>query len=119
MRVRLLKSKIHRATVTDTQIDYDGSIAIDQGLMDAAGILPYEKVLVANLANGTRHETYVVPGEKGTGALRIMGAAAHLVNKGDKVIIMAFADYKEKEIALHKPKIVLVDENNHPLNRNK
>lgn len=114
MRVKLLKSKIHRATVTDTQLDYSGSITIDQDLMDAAGILPYEQVLVANLTNGTRHETYVVAGERGSGAVLVMGAAAHLVNKGDKVIIMAYANYKAKEVAEHKPRIVVVDENNKP-----
>jgi len=114
MRLRLLKSKIHRATVTDTQLDYSGSITIDQDLMDAAGIVGYEQVLVANLTNGTRHETYAVPGQRGSGIIRVMGAAAHLVNKADKIIIMAFADVEEKHVAEHKPKIIVVDKNNRP-----
>jgi aspartate 1-decarboxylase len=112
MQIRLLKSKLHRVTVTRTRIDYDGSITIDRDLMDAADIYPYEQVLVANLANGTRHETYVVPGDRGSGAIEILGAAAHLVSKGDKVIIMAFADIEKERIPEHKPKIVLVDDQN-------
>jgi aspartate 1-decarboxylase len=117
MRLRLLKSKIHRATVTDTNLDYTGSITIDEDLMDAAGIVIYEQVLVANLANGTRHETYVVPGQRGSGTVCVMGAAAHLVNTGDKVIIMAFADVKHKHVAEHKPKVIVVDENNRPIKK--
>jgi len=112
MRLRLLKAKIHRATVTDTNLDYTGSITIDQDLMDAAGIIPYEQVLVANLTNGTRHETYTVPGPRGSGVICVMGAAAHLVNTGDKVIIMAFADFKAKDAAGYKPRIVFVDDKN-------
>lgn len=110
-----LKAKIHRATVTDTQLDYSGSITIDKNLMDAAGIGEYERVLVANITNGTRHETYTVIGEPGSGIIRVMGAAAHLVNIGDKIIIMSFAQYTEAEAATHKPRIILVDENNHPI----
>ena len=112
MQIRLLKSKLHRVTVTKTLIDYDGSITIDRDLMDAAGIYPYEQVLVANLANGTRHETYVVPGDRGSGAIEVLGAAAHLVNTGDKVIIMAYADIEKDRVCEHKPKVVLVDDQN-------
>ena len=112
MRYRLLKSKIHRATVTETQMDYPGSITIDEDLMDAVGIVVYEQVLVANLANGTRHETYVVKGERGSSIIRVMGAAAHLVNTGDKIIIMAFGDFDESEINGFKAKIAVADENN-------
>jgi len=112
MFLRLLKSKIHRATVTETKMDYSGSIAIDKTLMDAAGIVPYEKVLVANLANGTRHETYVVPAEADSGRICIMGAAAHLVNPADKVIIMAFADYTLQELEGHHPRFIFVDDDN-------
>ena len=112
MRVRLLKSKIHRATVTDAQLDYPGSITIDEDLMDAAGIYAYEQVLVADLTNGTRHETYVVPGARGKREICVMGAAAHLAKMGDKVIIMAYAEVKEKDITKHKPKIIVVDDNN-------
>ena len=114
MRLRLLKSKIHRATVTDAQLHYEGSITIDEDLMDAAGIAWYEKVLVADVTNGTRHETYVVPGSRGTGTVCVMGAAAHLAKIDDKVIIMAFADLEIDEIPSHKPKIILVDEKNKP-----
>ena len=117
MRIRLLKSKIHRATVTDTNLDYQGSISIDQDLMDKAGIVPHELVLVADLNNGTRHETYVIAGPRGSGVICVQGAASHLVAKGDKIIIMAFADLEENEIAAHKPKIVVVDENNRALSK--
>ncbi len=112
MKLRLLKSKIHRVKVTDTQIDYDGSITIDENLMDAAGIVAYEQVCVANITNGTRHETYVVKGERGSGTITVMGAAAHLVNTGDLVIIMAYTDVEESQLDQHKPKVVLVDQNN-------
>lgn len=112
MLYRLLKSKIHKATVTDTELDYAGSIYVDRDLLDAAGILPYEQVLVANLANGTRHETYVVSGERGSRMVRVMGAAAHLVNPGDQVIIMAFADMKPKAARKHKPTVIILDEKN-------
>jgi len=113
MQVTLLKSKIHRATVTDANLHYTGSITIDQDLMDAAGLVPYEKVLVANIDNGTRHETYTVAGERGSGVILTMGAAARLVNPGDHVIIMAFAELDPEEVAGHKPKVVIVDEQNH------
>lgn len=112
MQIRILKSKLHRVTVTQTRIDYDGSITIDQDLLDAAGIVPYEQVLVANITNGTRHETYVVSGPRGSGAIEVLGAAAHLVNQGDKVIIMAYADIDRDHVPEHKPKIVLVDDQN-------
>lgn len=117
MRVTVLKSKIHRATITDAQLHYSGSITIDRTLMDAAGICPYEKVLVANIANGTRHETYVVEGGADSGVICAMGAAAHLVSVGDKVIIMAFGEYEPGELAEHKPKIVVVDDKNRILDR--
>ena len=112
MRVTLLKGKIHRAAVTETNINYTGSITIDQDLMDAAGILPYEKVLVANVSNGSRHETYTVSGARGSGVVCVMGAAAHLVNTGDRVIIMAFGEFEADEVAGHKAKVVVVDESN-------
>ena len=112
MQVTVLKSKIHRATITDTSIDYTGSITIDRTLMDAVGIIPYERVLVADIDNGTRHETYVVPGTPGGGDICVMGAAARLVELGHKVIIMAFAHLNPAEVPHHKPKIVIVDEQN-------
>ena len=93
-------------------MNYTGSITIDQNLMDAAGILPYEQVLVANITNGTRHETYAVLGPRGQGDIIVMGAAAHLVNTGDKVIIMCFADMDPDEAKKHKAKVVFVDDQN-------
>ena len=86
----MLRSKIHRATVTETRLDYEGSITIDSDLIDAVGIWPGEKVLVADVNNGSRLETYVIAGEKGSGIIALNGAAAHLCSLGDKVIIMAF-----------------------------
>jgi len=115
MRVRLLKAKIHRATVTDANLDYMGSITIDEALMEAAGIIPYEQVMVANLTNGSRHETYALAGERGSGIICSNGAAAHLVKTGDKVIIMAFADLEAAELGAHKPKVILVDGENRPV----
>jgi aspartate 1-decarboxylase len=112
MRIRLLKSKIHRATVTDRNLDYTGSIQIDQDLMDAAGIVPYEQVLVADVNNGSRHETYAVAGPRGSGTVSVMGAAARLVDLHDKVIIMAFGDFEPQEAAQHKPRVVVVDAHN-------
>jgi aspartate 1-decarboxylase len=109
---KILRAKIHRATVTAAELDYIGSITIDRDLMEAAGLAEWECVLVANLANGTRHETYVIPGERGSGVICINGAAAHLVGVGDKVIIMCFALMDEAERAAHRPKLVLVDEAN-------
>ncbi len=114
MRLRLLKSKIHRATVTDANLEYEGSITIDEELMNAVGIVPHELVLVANLANGSRHETYVIPGPAGSGVICSNGAAAHLVSQGDQVIIMAYADFEPEEAEGHEPRIILVDENNKP-----
>lgn len=111
MRITLLKSKIHRAVITDASLDYEGSISIAPDLIAAAGMREYEKVLVANLANGNRFETYVITGE--SGAICLNGAAARLGKPGDKVIIMAWALFDETECAGFKPRVVLVDEKNH------
>ena len=108
----MLKGKIHRAAVTDADIDYVGSITIDRDLMDAAGILEYEKVAVADVDNGARLETYTIAAERGSGMICLNGAAARLVNKGDKVIIMAYADMTPDEAKTHRPKVVFVDECN-------
>jgi aspartate 1-decarboxylase len=112
MLVKVLKSKLHRGRVTETRLHYPGSIEIDVALMEAAGILPYESVLVADLNNGSRLETYVVPGKCGAGEIVILGAAAKLVKVGDIVIIMAFGFCTPEEAAELKPKVVVLDENN-------
>jgi len=112
MLLKVLKSKLHRARITETRLHYPGSIEIDSALMEAAGILPYESVLVANLNNGSRLETYAVPGEAGSGAVVILGAAAQLAKPGDIVIIMAFGLCAPEEAAAIKPKVVVLDEKN-------
>lgn len=112
MFVKLLKSKLHRATVTDTKLHYPGSIAIDSDLMDAVGLLPYESVLVADLNNGSRLETYAVPAEANSGKVVILGAAAQLIKQGDTIIILSFGYYTPDEAAKIKPKVVVLDENN-------
>jgi aspartate 1-decarboxylase len=112
MLVKVLKSKLHRGRVTEARLHYPGSIAIDEALMEAAGIAPYEAVLVADLDNGNRLETYVVPGKRGTGEIVILGAAARLITAGDIVIIMAFGLCSPEEAAKSKPKVVVLDENN-------
>ena len=108
----MLGGKIHRATVTEADLNYVGSITIDQDLLDAAGILVNEKVAIVNNNNGERFETYTIPGERGSGVVCLNGAAARLVQKGDIVIIMSYVMLSEPEIAAHEPKVVLVDENN-------
>lgn len=115
MFLKILKSKIHRATITETNLEYVGSLTIDEDLMDAAGIMANEAVLVADLNNGTRHWTYAMPGERGSGVMCANGAAAHLVNKGDLVIVMCFGYFTVEEAAAHRPKVVLVDEKNRPV----
>ncbi|NQU74816.1 MAG: aspartate 1-decarboxylase [Planctomycetes bacterium] len=107
-----LRAKIHHATVTDANLNYAGSITIDRNLMDAVGLAEWECVLVADLTNGTRHETYVIPGERGSGTICINGAAAHLVNVGDKVIIMCFAMMDEAELSKHRAQVIVLDEKN-------
>ena len=109
---KLLRAKIHRATVTEANLDYVGSLTIDADLMDAAGILPNEGVLVADLDNGTRHETYAIPGQRGSGTICVNGAAARLTTVGHRIIVMCFGYFTPEEAAGHKPRIVLVDEGN-------
>lgn len=108
----LLKSKIHRARVTEANLHYEGSVTIASDLMDAADILPYEKVQIVDVDNGARLETYVIPGAAGSGIVCINGAAAHLINQGDIVIIMSFGIFDEPESANFHPVIVKVDEDN-------
>ena len=108
----MLKSKIHRATVTEADLHYVGSVAIDRDLMDAADLLEGEKVAIADITNGARLETYVIPAPRGSGTITINGAAAHLVQAGDLVIIMNYAAMDDAEAKLWKPIVVHVDENN-------
>ena len=111
----MLASKIHRATVTEADLDYIGSITIDRDLMDAAGLVEWEGVHVLDITNGNRLETYVIEGVRGSGEICINGAAAHLVNPGDLVIILAYSGVDESKIGDHSPKVVHVDERNHPI----
>lgn len=110
MRRTLLKSKIHRATVTDADLNYEGSISIDPVLMAEADLLPFERVEVYNCNNGNRFATYVITGK--SGEICLNGAAARLVHRGDLVIIASYADYDETELAGHAPKLVFVDAEN-------
>jgi len=112
MFVTMLKSKLHRATVTQADLEYEGSITIDRDLMDAAGFLLNEQVDVLDITNGARLTTYVIEGERGSGVIGINGAAAHLVNKGDQVIICSYAQMDEARAKKFKPTALLVDENN-------
>ena len=112
MKRRMCKSKIHRATVIDANLNYQGSITVDGALLDAADILEFEQVVVVNLANGERFETYAMRGEDGSGNVTVNGAAARLVQPGDQVIIFSFADYDEAEVADFAPVFVFVDAEN-------
>jgi aspartate 1-decarboxylase len=112
MLVKLLKTKIHRATVTMTDANYHGSITIDRELLVASGLFPNEAVIVADCENGNRFETYVIPGERGTGVIGINGAAARLSHVGNKVIIMSFVLAKPDEIEGHTSRTVLVNDRN-------
>ncbi len=112
MLIKVLRTKIHRAKVTAADLDYVGSITIDRDLMDAVGLVEGEFVLVANLANGTRHETYVIPGEAGSGEICVNGAAARLVHVGDLIIIMSHAYVTVSQARELKPKVILVDDKN-------
>lgn len=112
MQINMLKSKIHRATVVQSELDYVGSITVDEDLMDASGIYEYEKVQIADVNNGNRFETYVITGERGSGMICLNGAAAHMVSLGDKIIIMSYAQMEPSEIKDNKPKVVFVDDEN-------
>jgi len=112
MQVTVLKSKIHRATVTQAELNYIGSITIDSALMEAAGLIEYERVQIADVDNGERLETYVIAGEPNSGVICLNGAAARCVSTGDRVIIMSYAQMTPEEIAENPPKVVFVDEDN-------
>ena len=112
MIIETLKGKIHRATVTEADLNYIGSLTLDEDLMVAAGLMEFEKIQVLDITNGNRLETYVIKGKRGSGEVCINGAAAHLVNKGDLVIIVAYCQLIDNESLNHKPKIVYVDGEN-------
>lgn len=112
MLITLCKGKIHRATITEADLNYEGSITIDKDLIDAAGLMLYEKVQVLNITNGSRLETYVIEGERGSGTICLNGAAARLGAKGDRIIIIAYGHYTPEEAEKHKPAIIRVDHNN-------
>ena len=112
MLITMMKSKIHRATVSEANMDYVGSITIDRDLIDAADILINEKVQICNVTNGNRLETYVIEGDRGTGLICINGAAAHLVTPGDIVIIISYVQMTPEEAAINKPNVVFVDSKN-------
>ena len=108
----MLKSKIHRATVTGSDLHYVGSITIDPELLEAADIRPYEQVAIVDVDNGARFETYTIAGEPGSGEVQVNGAAARLVHQGDTVIVVSYAEYEEQELDAHKARVVHVDSEN-------
>lgn len=114
MTFEMLIGKIHRATVTQAELDYVGSITIDEDLLDAAGIREYQRVEIANVDNGERFATYAIAGQRKSGIVCLNGAAAHCANVGDKVIIMAYGQLSKQEADATKPNVVFVDENNKP-----
>jgi aspartate 1-decarboxylase len=109
MRFTLLKSKIHRLTVTDADLEYEGSFTLDEDLMDAAGFLPHERIDVYDVTNGARITTYVIPGPRGSRVACANGAAAHHVRRGDVVIVASYAEFEPEEALRHEPTVVLVD----------
>lgn len=113
MEIKLLKSKIHRAVVTQADLDYVGSVTIDSHLLEEAGILEYEQVQIVDIDNGNRFETYTIAGEPHSGIICLNGAAAKCVSVGDKVIIMAYANMTPQEAQSHRPSVLFVDEQNH------
>jgi aspartate 1-decarboxylase len=113
----MLKSKIHRATVTQADLHYVGSVTVDRDLMDAADLLEGEQVAIVDITNGARLETYVIPGARGSGVIGINGAAAHLVHPGDLVILMSYAQFDEAELAAYSSRVVFVDARNRVVER--
>ena len=114
MKLTMFKSKLHQMMVTEANLNYEGSITIDQDLLDAAHLLPYEKVQVLNITNGSRLETYTIPGERGSRICCMNGAAARLTQVGDRVIIISYAEMTPEEAKSYRPRTVVVDENNNP-----
>ncbi len=112
MELRMLKGKIHRATVVQAELDYVGSITVDEDLLDAAGILEYEEVQIVDINNGSRFTTYTIAGERGSGMICLNGAAARCVSTGDKIIIMSYANMSPEEAKANPPRVVFVDDEN-------
>ncbi len=112
MRMTMLKAKLHRPIVTHSELDYEGSCAIDGDFLDASGIREYEQIQIYNITNGERFTTYAIRAENGSGVISINGAAAHKANPGDRVIICAFADYEEAELRNYKPTLIYFDNDN-------
>lgn len=112
MEISMLTGKIHRAKVIQAELDYVGSITVDMDLLDAAGIMEYEKVQIVDINNGERFETYTIAGERGSGLICLNGAAARCVQKNDLIIIMAYGNMTREEAKTHQPKVVFVDDNN-------
>lgn len=112
MELRMLKGKIHRATVVQAELDYVGSITVDEDFLDAAGILEYEEVQIVDINNGSRFTTYTIAGERGSGMICLNGAAARCVSTGDKIIIMSYANMSPEEAKANPPRVVFVDDEN-------
>jgi len=117
MQRHLMKSKIHRATITSAELHYEGSLTVDEDLLDAADLLPGELVHIVDVTNGARLETYVIKGERGSGVLGINGAAAHLVHPGDLVILISYGQMDDAEAATYQPRVVFVDADNRIVHR--
>ncbi len=116
MLIHVLKSKIHRAQVTAANVNYEGSLTIDRGLMDKVGFVPYERILASNMANGERFETYVIPGEEHSGEIVLNGATAHLGKPGDRLTIMSFTEIDVTHAKFWKPRVIVLGEKNAILN---
>ena len=117
MRLTLLKSKLHLATVTRSELYYHGSLTIDPDLMEAVGLIAYEAILVSNVATGHRAQTYVLPGRRGSGSIELNGAMARLGSVGDRLIVMAFAELEADEVEGHQPRVVALDQENRIVER--
>jgi len=117
MQIHMLKSKLHRATVTGGHVDYEGSLSIDLDLMERAGIYPFERILCGNLANGQRFETYAIPGDRGSGAIVLNGATAHLGKLGDRLTIMSYTWIEEAEAKTWEPRVLVLGKKNQVINQ--
>jgi len=117
MQIHILKSKIHRAQVTSSSLDYEGSLSIAADLMEEAGLVPHERILCSNLANGALFETYVIPGERGSGQIQLNGATAHLGKIGDRLTIMSYAVLEAHEARKWQPRVIVLGDKNAVINR--